>query len=34
MTIAEQILQFNNKLSNELLDLPAGFKVINRKDLK
>lgn len=29
MTIAEQILQFNKKLSHESIDLPAGFKVIN-----
>ena len=29
MTFSEQILQFNDKLSHELFDLPAGFKVIN-----
>jgi len=29
MTFAEQILQFNDNLSHESLDLPAGFKVIN-----
>lgn len=29
VTFAEQVLQFNDKLSHESLDLPAGFKVIN-----
>ena len=28
-TFAEQVLQFNVKLSHESLDLPAGFRVIN-----
>lgn len=29
LTFAEQILQFNDSLSRESFDLPAGFKVIN-----
>jgi len=29
MTFAKRVLQFNDKLSQEYLDVPAGFKVIN-----
>jgi len=29
MNFAEKVLQFNDKLSNETLDLPDGFKIIN-----
>jgi len=29
MTFAERILQFNDRLSHESIDLPAGFKVMN-----
>lgn len=29
LTFAELILQFNNRLSHEALDLPAGFKIVN-----
>jgi len=29
MNFAEKVLQFNNKLSNESIDLPNGFKIIN-----
>lgn len=29
MTFAEQVLNFNDKLSHESLDLPSGFKAIN-----
>ena len=29
MTFAEKVLQFNSSLSNETLDLPVEFKVIN-----
>lgn len=28
-TFAEQILQFNEKLSHELFELPSGYKIIN-----
>ena len=28
-TLAEQILQFNEKLSQASIDLPEGFKIIN-----
>lgn len=27
-TFAEQILQFNEKLSHELFELPSGYKII------